>query len=53
MHNYLKKLGKVWDQKKYPPNIYDVIVAHDEWCSIYSGQECNCDPDITIKKKKV
>jgi hypothetical protein len=24
-----------------------VRVAHDDWCAIYNGGECNCDPDIS------
>jgi hypothetical protein len=51
MHNHQKKLAAIWDQGKYPPDVYDAFIAHDNWCGLYSGQECNCDPDITIQKK--
>jgi hypothetical protein len=26
----------------------DVSVQHDGWCAIYSGDGCNCDPNITM-----
>lgn len=51
MHNYLKKLSRIWNQEKYPPDVYEAFIAHDDWCGINSGQRCNCDPDITINKK--
>ena len=25
-------------------------VAHDDWCGIWSGRECDCDPDVTTEK---
>jgi len=52
MHNHQKKLATVWDKEKYPPDVYDAFIAHDDWCGLYSGQECNCDPNI-IKKRHV
>lgn len=30
------------------PGTFSVIrVAHDDWCSIFRGGECDCYPDIT------
>ncbi len=54
-HNYLKKIAEIWDQEKYPPDLYDVTIAHDDWCAYLdvSGEcpgECNCDPDVIIKE---
>jgi hypothetical protein len=28
--------------------LYSSAVQHDDWCQIYRGGECNCDPDITF-----
>jgi len=54
MHNYLKKLDKEWDWEKYLPDIYDVFFAHDDWCNFLNRRgECNCNPDMTIKKREV
>jgi hypothetical protein len=27
--------------------VYHMVMHHDDWCSIYSGGGCNCDPIIT------
>jgi hypothetical protein len=27
--------------------VYHVVMAHDAWCAIYSGKECNCSPIIS------
>jgi len=23
-----------------------VVVAHDSWCGIFTGEPCNCDPEL-------
>lgn len=51
MDNYVKKLIEMWDKEKYPPDLYDAFIFHDDWCGIYYGTPCNCDPDIEIKKR--
>jgi hypothetical protein len=49
-HNYLKKLAKLHDMgaMDLAPGVHDVAIAHDEWCGVYKGKHCNCNPDITI-----
>jgi hypothetical protein len=32
--------------------IFHVKIAHDEWCGIYSQNECNCNPDRTLMDEK-
>ena len=32
--------------------VYHLSYYHDEWCGIYSGQECNCNPDRVMKDAK-
>jgi len=50
MHNFLKKIAEVY-QEKNPPNFCNVTIAHDDWCKFLSDAgECNCDPDIVVKK---
>jgi hypothetical protein len=29
--------------------LHQVSVAHDDWCGIFEGARCNCDPDIALK----
>jgi hypothetical protein len=50
-HNYLKKLIKLFDQAKLPKAGLVVLdVYHDDWCAIYRGRYCNCDPDIRLRR---
>jgi hypothetical protein len=49
---YRKKLEK-WARKmkvegKLPLGVSMVNVYHDDWCDIYKGLECSCEPDITF-----
>lgn len=32
--------------------VYQVQIAHDEWCGIYKHSECNCNPDRQILNDK-
>ena len=48
-HNYYKKLIGLNEEGKMPRGcLYGVDVYHDDWCRIYRGGYCNCDPDIII-----
>lgn len=49
-HNYIKKLKKMQLDGKLPIEIgvTHVSIFHDNWCAIYSGGFCNCDPDIRV-----
>jgi hypothetical protein len=29
-----------------------ILIRHDDWCAIYSGQPCNCDPDVEVANGK-
>ena len=50
MHNYVKKIQALLEHGTLgcQPGLYSLGIAHDEWCQMYLGAECNCDPDITI-----
>lgn len=49
-HNYLKKILGAKESLK-PGTITIANVAHDDWCSLYSGKgkECDCNPEITYQ----
>jgi hypothetical protein len=48
-HNYYRKLMELVEQGKIPPGrLTDVQVCHDDWCRIYQGGYCNCDPEIKL-----
>ena len=38
---------QVFDDK-WRGKVSDISVQHDDWCAIYKGRPCNCDPDITM-----
>jgi hypothetical protein len=53
-HNYVKKLMKMKQAGTIPAesgSCLDVTCSHDDWCQIYKGGYCNCDPDITWKRR--
>ena len=27
--------------------IHHLVVHHDEWCAVYDGKDCNCDPNVS------
>lgn len=46
-HNYYQKLMKLLEEGKVPRGcISGVDVYHDNWCRIYHGGYCNCEPEI-------
>jgi hypothetical protein len=49
-HNYYQKVIELFEQGKVPPGcIREVDVWHDEWCDIYRGGYCNCEPEVTVR----
>jgi hypothetical protein len=46
-HNYYEKLMKLVEESKVPPGqVTNVDICHDDWCGIYEGGYCNCEPEI-------
>jgi hypothetical protein len=35
-----------------PGEVYDAFVYHDDWCKSHKGKECDCKPDIKIKRRE-
>jgi hypothetical protein len=27
-----------------------VVVMHDDWCGVYAGKPCNCDPIVKFRE---
>jgi hypothetical protein len=43
--SYVRHLPRVALDAPYEPGrLYHTVYFHDDWCAIYSGQECNCEP---------
>jgi uncharacterized protein YjbI with pentapeptide repeats len=49
-HNYVAKLARLQEQGglNLTAGVHDMAVYHDDWCGIYQGKRCNCDPDIKV-----
>jgi hypothetical protein len=49
--NYVRKLHYLYRIGALPRHVglHMVDVAHDDWCGIFEGQRCDCDPDIRLK----
>jgi hypothetical protein len=48
----MKKLIEMHARGETPSvGLSDVDIAHDDWCAVYTGGYCNCDPDIRVRKR--
>jgi hypothetical protein len=50
-HNYIAKIHAMWRTGALPREIglHMLDVAHDDWCAMFEGKRCDCDPDISLK----
>lgn len=32
------------------PGVYVQHIAHDDWCGIWFGRKCDCDPDMRLER---
>jgi hypothetical protein len=50
-HNYYVRLIEAL--KKSPElraaGIHNIDIRHDDWCAIYKGGYCNCEPEIALR----
>jgi hypothetical protein len=42
--NYAPKLLQAASQP--PKGVYFADIYHDDWCAIFRGQPCNCEPEL-------
>lgn len=45
--NYTEKL--LAQPTPRPGEAVVVEVRHDDWCAIFNGNPCNCEPDVTSR----
>jgi len=45
--NYRQRLLR--QLRDRPVGVYVQRIAHDDWCGIWFGRKCDCDPDIVIR----
>jgi len=43
--NYLPKILAA----KLKPGLTHAYVFHDEWCAVFKGGPCNCNPEIEMR----
>ncbi len=48
--NYLPKIIEFFESHPELHGRDDIAIdtCHDEWCAMYDGQPCNCDPEIRL-----
>jgi hypothetical protein len=44
--DYVRHLPEVGPDALALPGVTHMVVAHDEWCAIYDGSDCNCEPEV-------
>lgn len=47
MDEYMKRLQLAQSGLIAIGGFIETSVSHDDYCAIYKGGKCNCDPDIT------
>ena len=41
-------LGVTTAKDRFSNGVFEVNVAHEDWCDIFKNQACSCVPDISI-----
>jgi hypothetical protein len=46
-HNYVPKVIDFALKTSWPPGkVGHIAVRHDDWCGVWQGGRCNCNPDV-------
>lgn len=46
-HNYFRKVMSLVEEKPFPVGVLShVYIYHDDWCGIFRGEACDCDPVV-------
>jgi hypothetical protein len=49
-HNYYRKLMELQRRGRIPAaSLAEVDICHDDWCGVYEGNYCDCDPDVRLR----
>jgi len=52
-HNYLRKVLAMQRAGLFPAaGVASVRISHDDWCGIFTGGACNCEPLIRVEQPK-
>ena len=55
-HNHRAKINRLCAAGKIPVvpgSVNSIAVVHDDWCAIFAGGFCNCDPDIRVNGRLI
>jgi hypothetical protein len=47
--NYVAKQMAAIARAGLQGELVSCSIQHDDWCGIFAGRACDCDPDITIR----
>jgi hypothetical protein len=50
--NYLTKLNRMLAAGQIRlkgTGVHVLDVTHEDWCAIYQGKTCDCDPDVKLR----
>ena len=49
--NSVTKLHSLWRIGALPRDVgvHHIAVEHDDWCGVFQGKRCDCDPTITLR----
>jgi hypothetical protein len=45
---YVREIIDKFEEGSFLPGLHHVDVLHDEWCGIFKGKDCNCNPEIQL-----
>ena len=50
-HNHIEKLIELLQVRalELQPGLQFFTVLHDDWCDIFAGGFCNCDPEVIMR----
>jgi hypothetical protein len=52
-HNYIPKLLQMISAGKFPRGKRrDVEILYDDWCRIFQGEACNCNPIVQARSNQ-
>lgn len=49
MNNYMETIMLALEKGTIKGGLLMPQVAHDSWCKINKGKECNCHPEISVE----
>jgi hypothetical protein len=53
-HAYIRKLTRMLEAGVLPASgLAETTIKHDNWCKIFSGGYCNCDPVIRVHRGRI